>query len=1355
MAITSFITVRQFARVMFAFVFLSAFMCPKGIAQGSVPLVLSSSATGPFTAATQNGATFSALWNIVISQQGDILAMDFSSGTLYQIPADGRPTITISASLGTWADSGLAIDPENNVYVANGWNGGIWKIPYDTVGRTWDYSKKILWANSTNISWFHPDPMAFNASGTMAVGIESPSNSIYMIPAGSIAPDGSGGTATQIVTGLSNRPIGLAMDSAGDIAFTLGDNGTNPPSAHVYWLPAGTVGLVSSTESNLTDISASNSISAVQNPKSQAVRAVAMDAAGDVFIADSNIGVYEVPNENGVPNPAHSFIVNTIPVQGGLALDDVRDTMVVPTTQTFTPSQGWNGIGYFAQIRFGVADFGTSPAMNKIASQANVYYNFTGSVTPASFVIAESGVQKPDFAMTGGTCTTGTAYAAGSGCLENISFTPTSVGNISAKLLMLDDKKNVLSSILLHGIGVGASVQVAPGLESTISGSLKTPSQVASDPGGDLFVADAGTGQVLMFAPGSTSGVSIGTGLTAPTGVAVDGAGDVFIADSGNVYEVPFGASGLNTAGQVLLVSGLGANLNLAADGIGNVYIADPTNGRVVKLANVGASAPSNFGHSEIMLTAGFTAPSAVAVDATGSLYVIDGTNLFELSGLQTTPTTLLNNLSGATGVAVDPSGAVYIASTTGTTRIPSISGVLVSASQTTVAPDMTSSSSVAIDRMGNVYLIKGSGGGVTVVNTNSTLALPTPADLVTPTSAAATVTNIGNAPLLVTGYTHSSSKIDTVTIADFTAADGTCVSDSTSPATGVAAGATCLVSVTFDPQPGEEGALTGQIGITSNAVNAPLTISASGNGLPLSGTAATVKATGSAEVVNTVVSVTVAPKTSGGPIPTGTVALTFPSWTVVIPTTGTNVGVPTINPVPITVPAQLDASGKATFTIAPVLAGAQTFTIGYVGDRVYGRSTGTVSTVVAKSAISAIALPQFPDASDLNLPYVIASTGNGTTPYDGTATPWQYQFIMKVNTPFGVPTGQITMYDDSSVCPPGTSASGMGTKTCILMGYSGVACPKSGGANLLTIQNAGTPTGAQAAFSTDCLWSVPQGTTYSPVIYTHYVHPEYAGDVNFLPFKGSATLFQAVRGPVVQITQTGNAASMTAAPTLTVSAGSSASIDLTITSLMGYGLLGRTGSLNNSNYPVSLSCDIPLPHAACAITYDNSIVDPNQVTAPNSVQIPCPASASATQIASGAVSCTPGHARITVYTNVAVGTTTSQTVRIATVSLAGLFGLGMIGLFFRRKSFERARRVLTVVLMLVGGALAIGLTACSTTNLSPQTQLTTPAGTYHMMITAQQVGSQVISLGNGATQTVYASENQVSLPFYVDVTVQ
>ena len=79
-------------------------------------------------------------------------------------------------------------------------------------------------------------------------------------------------------------------------------------------------------------------------------------------------------------------------------------------------------------------------------------------------------------------------------------------------------------------------------------------------------------------------------------------------------------------------------------------------------------------------------------------------------------------------------------------------------------------------------------------------------------------ITNTGNSTLTITGYTSSNSV-------DYTAADtatGGC--EAGSP---VAAGGTCTVDVTFDPGAGDQGTLTSQIGITSNAVNIPIVIDA------------------------------------------------------------------------------------------------------------------------------------------------------------------------------------------------------------------------------------------------------------------------------------------------------------------------------------------------------------------------------------------------------------------------------------------------------------------------------------------------------------------------------------------------
>jgi sugar lactone lactonase YvrE len=1382
MATTSFTVLRRFAG--FAFTLLLFSLCLTGLATGQgSPLVTASSAAG-----LNHPTGWGTIQQTAIDQAGDWLVVDYANGALYEFPVGGGAAITLgsanpSASLGGgYQNPGIAIDPGNNLYLEANWNNCVVMFPWNAAEGNWtglndgganDLSPsnptttmctnsgknnepeafaQYGVADTTGLSggWFQPWGLAIGNNNNLIWGVNSGGAGVA-IESLAINPPWTSPTVKGFnwipIAGLTARAISVAQDPEGNIYFVEDSSGL----PGVLEVPASATNGQYTSDANLPRV----------DPNLPAVKAIITDAAGNLYISDSQVGVVEVPNPSGTPKTSSAVLVAPVPAGGEVAIDSARNLMYVPTTQTQT-----NGQADVAKVGFGYAEFGSSPVGQTPSAGSNVVFGFNGSVTPANFTIVEDGMQKADFTITGGTCTTGVAYAAGKSCLENLSFTPNSVGNISAKLLMLDAKNNILASMVLHGVGMGANIQATPALQSTLGSGLKTPTQVATDAQGDVYIADPGLGKVLMYAAGSSTAVSIGTGLTSPTGVAVDGAGDVFIADSGtgSVYEVPFGPSGLNSKGQVTLASGLGtAGLQLAADGLDNLYVADPGNGRVVKLSGIGASTASNLGQAETMLTTGFTSPSAVAVDAAGNVYVIDGVNLFELVGGAGAPVTLLNNVGGATGLAIDPSGAVYISSASGTTRIPYVSGALNPAGEIAVASTVSSTSSVALDRENNIYLVQASGGAVTLVSTNSTLSLATPHTLTSSSNAIATITNTGNSTLTITGYTSTNPV-------DYTGADtatGGC--EAGSP---VAAGASCTVNVTFAPGAGEQGTLTSQIGITSTAVNAPIVINATGVGLTLTNSATTVAGGAkAAEVINTPLTIAVAPKSGTGVAPTGTVTVSYTTWTVVIPGSGSNAGIPTITPQTATATSNL-TNGSATFALSPVLAGTQTVTVSYSGDRVYGRSTGTLSVNVAKSAITGINLPTFPDKTDINLPFVPAGTGGGTVPYDGSETPFQYNFIMAVGTAAGVPTGQITVMDKVTSCPPGTSAAGIGTATCILAGYtapggySGVACPNSSGSGVLTIENAGTATGAQASFPTSCLWYVPQGVSYSPVIFTHYISPVYSGDANFLSFTGpTPTLLQSVRGPMVQITQTGNAASQTVAPSLTVHAGSSASMNLTLTSILGYGISGLNSQLNASNFPVSLTCDNLPPHTQCSFSYPN----PDPIV-PNAVDIPCPSGATTTQVADGSVQCTPGQATVTFYTDVTAGTTTSQNARTTSVTLAAIFGFGMIGLFFRRRTFEKGRLLLMVLLMIVGSALAVSITACNTTTLTTGASLSTPTGTYAVTITADEVGTLCVSepgssgdncivSGSGSTSDngilVYGTQNQVSIPFYVNVTVQ
>ena len=960
----------------------------------------------------------------------------------------------------------------------------------------------------------------------------------------SVPQNGNGDdtNVTGILYGMTNRPISIAADPEGNIYFVEdANNGGSNGGKYlpgVYQIPASAVAADIATAKAAgveweTALSSDCPVPALAagsppptgsscltrvDPNLPNVTGVVTDAAGNLYISDGSEGVFMVPNPSGTPAPSDASLLTTLPTQGEVAVDPARKILYVPTTKKQS-----NGQADVAKVGIGYAEFGGLSVGTTTATNVPVEFDFNSSVTPANFTIVETGMTTPEFSITGGTCTTGSAYAALSSCTENLNFTPAAVGSTSARLLMLDAESNILASILLHGTGLGADAQAAPGVESTIGSTLKTPTQVTTDALGNVYVADPGLKEVVEYAAGSSTAAPIGTGsvtLAAPTGVAVDGAGDVFIADSGNVYEVPFGPSGLNASGIVALQRGLGSNLSLAADGLGDLYVADPSNRRVARVAGIGDSSSGALVQSTTMLTSGFTAPSAVAVDSNNNLFVSDGTNLFELQGGLGTTTTVLSSLSGVTGLAVDPSGAVYFSSTSGTERIAIVGGVAGSAS--VIAPDVTSSSSVALDRSGNVYVTPAAGPGVRLVSTTGIVNIGNPGSL------PSTITNIGNTTLSITGYTDYSFVLDSVTITNFTGADGSPACVGGSP---IAAGDTCQVVVTFAPESGQQGALTGWVQATSNAINAPITIDATGNGPALTNSTVQVTVGSGPQVISTSLTVTVSPKSGAGVTPTGTVQVSYPSWTVVVPSTCASAPcAPTINQVTVTAALPL-INGVAQFTgnnaLAPVLAGPQTFTVGYTGDRVYGESTGSTTANVAKSSIAGFIADSKPPSY---LPFV--EEGNppsSVSPYDGTQLYWTYSMPVTVNTAIGIPTGTITFNDNSAACPTGTSASGVGAAICLLANYSGIACPQSLGSGAQYVVNntnySSATAGATATFGTSCL-QMPEFTTYTPVVSTHYITPVYSGDANFNGATDPvSTLFQALAGPLVNITPTAPAA--------------------------------------------------------------------------------------------------------------------------------------------------------------------------------------------------------------------------------------
>ena len=241
------------------------------------------------------------------------------------------------------------------------------------------------------------------------------------------------------------------------------------------------------------------------------------------------------------------------------------------------------------------------------------------------------------------------------------------------------------------------------GLVSTLAGSAEgfidgsgsaaafnTPSGLALDREGNLYVADTGNHAIRKVTPqgvvttlagdgvaGSTDGPAAQARFNGPLGVAVDGAGNVFVADTYNDRIRRIGRDGLvsTLAGgeRPGFQDGTGAAAlfdtptSLAVDALGNVWIADLRNHAIRKLGADGvvstllSVAPGDR-------NAALRRPLGISVTRDGMLYVSTmdcgcvsqvsrNGHLHVLTGV-----TQDTRLSRPSGLAVDAAGVLHVA---------------------------------------------------------------------------------------------------------------------------------------------------------------------------------------------------------------------------------------------------------------------------------------------------------------------------------------------------------------------------------------------------------------------------------------------------------------------------------------------------------------------------------------------------------------------------------------------------------------------------------------------------------------------------------------------------------------------
>ncbi len=266
-----------------------------------------------------------------------------------------------------------------------------------------------------------------------------------------------------------------------------------------------------------------------------------------------------------------------------------------------------------------------------------------------------------------------------------------------------------LASHRLRTVGGHSSVQ--DGVSAT-SARLYTPSSVALDSQGNLYIADQSNNRIRRIDISGTITTFAGTGekgyrgdggpaaeavLNGPSGVAVDDFGDVYVADTGNhrVRRIDVngtigtyagtGVRGYSGDGSWAASARLDTPVAVATDAAGRVYIADYGNRRVrrVDLANTietyaGPGNTVDWGDSGLATDARLDGPGGVAADTAGNVYVADylGRRIRRIDPAGVISTVPGTDESGSGGdgaadaallvgpadVAVDPAGNVYVA---------------------------------------------------------------------------------------------------------------------------------------------------------------------------------------------------------------------------------------------------------------------------------------------------------------------------------------------------------------------------------------------------------------------------------------------------------------------------------------------------------------------------------------------------------------------------------------------------------------------------------------------------------------------------------------------------------------------
>ncbi|MHB8520044.1 MAG: NHL repeat-containing protein [Limisphaerales bacterium] len=575
---------------------------------------------------TGSAARFSYPSGVAVDSAGNVYVADAGNNTIRKVTAPGVvTTLAGRAGYGGSADgtgstarfnspSSVAVDGAGNVYVADTYNSTIRKVT--PVGTNWVVTTlagqtgsigSVDGTGSAARFWV-PSGVTVDSAGNVYVA-DTYNNTIReLTPTGVVTTlaglPGIGGYGSVDGTGGAGRfraPSAVAADSAGNVFVADSGNQTIRKVT-----PAGVVTTVAGLAGGKGSVDGMGSAARFYGPSG-----VAVDGAGNAYVADTYNNTIRKVTAAGVVTTLAGLANSSGSVDGtgsvarfwvpsGVALDSVGNLYVADT--------------YNNTIRK-VTPLGTNWVVTTLAGLAGGFgFSVDGTGSAARF-------NGPSGVVVDGT---GNVYVA-------------------------DTYNNTIRKVAPAGVVTTLAGRAGYGGSADGTGSAARfygPSGVAVDSAGNLYVADTypnstirkvtPTGVVTTLAGvagygGSADGTGSAARFNSPSSVAVDSAGNVFVADSGNET-----IRKVTPAGVVTTVAGLAGfsgstdgtgsaarfygPSGVAVDSVGNVYVAEYVNNTIRKgypalmILNSGAG----FGFNGAQFGFGLTGP-------TGQLVVVEG----------------------------------------------------------------------------------------------------------------------------------------------------------------------------------------------------------------------------------------------------------------------------------------------------------------------------------------------------------------------------------------------------------------------------------------------------------------------------------------------------------------------------------------------------------------------------------------------------------------------------------------------------------------------------------------------------------------------------------------------------------